>query len=92
MVSKFQPETVICFSPKDHFDYFTKAFIDKNQKVEYLWNTFTNDKGKEFRITVFKTNKTQIIIIPFLGRGNLNSFKDVSSMTNFLKENYLDKK
>jgi hypothetical protein len=89
LVSKFEPNTIICFSPKDHSDYFIKAFIDKKQKTEYQWDTFKNEKGKEFNIKVFKTSKTKIIIIPFLGRGNLNSFKDVSLMTNFLKENYL---
>lgn len=90
LVSKFEPETIICFSPKNHSDYFIKAFIDKKQKVEFQWDTFTNEKGKEFIITVFKTNKTKIIIIPFLGRGNLNSYEDVSSMTNFLKEKHLN--
>lgn len=89
LVSQFKPKNIICFSPSGYTDYFIRAFINKRQTVNYSWDYFTNENGNEFKISIFETSDTKVIIIPFLGRGNLNSYKNVNLMTNYLKKEYL---
>lgn len=89
LLLKFEPKLLICTSSKEYRETFVEAFLDKGEMISYSWEYISNGKDN-FRITQYKTNKTSLIVIPFLGRGNLNSYSDVVLMANHLKENYID--
>jgi hypothetical protein len=86
LTERFSPETILCFSPKGYSDYFIDTFVPDNKWVEYQKDSIEKGDGKKARISVFKTEDYQVIIIPFLGRGNLSSHDDVKKMARHLKK------
>lgn len=88
LVNEFKPKLIICTSPKGYKEYFIEAFLNGNENINYSWEYLTL-RGKNFKISVFDNKKTKIVIIPFLGRGNLSSYDDVLSMANHLRKKYL---
>ena len=89
LIKMFEPKLIICTSPKDYKDFFIEAFFSQKQQINHSWEYLTLDSKKKFKISVFESDKTKIVIIPFLGRGNLNSYNDIISITNHLKKEYL---
>jgi len=89
LLKRFSPKTIICFSPKDYSDYFVDAFFESKESITYLKDFITLKNGKKANIKIFSNVSISVIIIPFLGRGNLASYNDVREMTNYLKTNYL---
>jgi len=89
IVKRFSPKTIICFSPKEYYDYFVDAFFETKKSITYLKDCITLKNGKKAKINIFSDNSIRVIILPFLGRGNLASYNDVREMTNYLKNNYL---
>jgi hypothetical protein len=89
LIQRFEPKLIICTSPKDYKDFFIEAFFSQKQKINHSWEYHATDLQKKFKISLFESGKTKIVIIPFLGRGNLSSYNDVISMTNHLKKEYL---
>lgn len=88
LVKKFQPEKIICTSTNEYRDEFIEAFLNENETIDYKWNYLIGD-NKKFKIFEYKTDKTTLIIIPFLGRGNLSSYKDVINIADYLRKNQL---
>jgi len=88
LINEFKPKLIICTSPKDHQNYFVEAFLNGDENINYSWE-FIKLRDKNFKISVYDNKKTKIIIIPFLGRGNLSSYSDVLSMANHLRKKFL---
>lgn len=91
LVDKFLPKIIICTSTNGMEEEFVEAFLNENQKFNYSCEYFKTLSKKEFKISNYTTDTVSIIVIPFLGRCNLNSYDDVIQMTNHLKVNYLNK-
>lgn len=90
IISKYNPKTIICFSPTNHSDYFIRAFLDEKESFTFKYEYFTDRSNKEHLIKIIKSNNTQYIIVPFLGMGNITNYEDVISLSNFLNENYIN--
>jgi len=88
LISNYRPDCIICFSPKDYEKYFTEFFIKPKEKVDYSWDKIKLENS-EFKISKFESKQIKIVIVPFLGRGNINSFKKVELLTDYLKNNVL---
>jgi hypothetical protein len=89
LVANFTPKIIICTSPKDYENKFIEAFFDRNEKINYSFDYLELDK-KQFKISEYDNGKTKVIIIPFLGRGNLGSYEDVLNMGEYLAKKYID--
>ena len=87
LVYKFKPKTIICTSTNEYRDEFIEAFLNENEIINFKW-IYLNYKNKKFKISEYKTDMTTLIIIPFLGRGNLSSYLDVIFMADYLRDNY----
>ena len=85
LILKFNPDTIICFSPKNYSNFFVEFFFNKKEKIEYQWDKIILDNS-EFNISIYKSKKIKIIIVPFLGRGNVNSYEKVKILANYLKK------
>tara|TARA_R110002110_G_scaffold109604_2_gene273304 strand:- start:109 stop:879 length:771 start_codon:yes stop_codon:yes gene_type:complete len=90
IISKYQPKTIICFSPTNHSDYFIKAFLKDRKLLEFKFDYFTDRNNKEHLIKIIRHKKTQYIIMPFLGMGNITNHEDVINISEFIKENYIN--
>ena len=94
LVKEFNPDNIICSAVKNSESQFVEAFFNNEEKIEYKWSYKTlkivSDKKKQFKISEYKQGRTTLIIIPFLGmgNGNLNSYKDVIFMADYLRNNY----
>ncbi len=84
--SKFKPKNIICFSTKEYTGYFERTFFNENEKIELLFDSISLSNEKKANIKVYKKGILNVIIIPFLGRGNLASYEDVRIVTNYLKK------
>lgn len=89
LVKRFSPKTILCFSPNGYSEIFIDTFIPNRSWVDYQKDLIPLDKERTAKITVFRNQDYQLIIVPFLGRGNLNSYADVKQVTKYLKSNYL---
>ena len=89
LVDKFEPKTIICTATNEYKEDFVETFFNDETNIEYSWEYVTTPKLKKFKISTYQNNKTSLIIIPFLGRGNLASYDDVIYMANHLKTHYL---
>lgn len=89
LVKRFTPKTILCFSPKGLSDYFIDAFFENKKSINYTRDFLILGNGKKASIMFLHDQNLKVIIIPFLGRGNLASYDDVRKATNYLKENYL---
>jgi hypothetical protein len=89
LIQKFKPKLIVCTSPKDYKDFFVEAFFSQNEKLSHSWKYLTVDSSKKFKISIFESDRTKIVVIPFLGRGNLSSYSDVIAMSNYLKSELL---
>lgn len=89
LVERFAPKTILCFSTKEHSEYFIDAFFENKRSINYIRDFIILEKGKKARIKILCDKNLKVIIIPFLGRGNLASYDDVRKTINYLKENYL---
>lgn len=87
LIKEHKPEIIICTSPKHFENEFVEAFFDKNLPNTYTWN-YINDG--EFKISEYDNGITKLVIIPFLGRGNLASHNDVIEMSDYLRTKYLN--
>jgi len=90
IISRFTPETIICFSTKNYSDLFIKAFLSKKNKIEFQYDIFIDRNNKEHFIKIIHYKKTKYIIMPFLGMGNLTNHEDVINISEFIKENYIN--
>lgn len=88
VISKFNPNTIICFSPTNYSNYFIKAFINRNEIFNFQCDYFIDRRNKEHIIKKIYSNKTQYIIIPFLGMGNITNYEDVMNISNYIKNNH----
>jgi len=88
ITQNFEPKLIICTSPKDYRDYFVEAFFENNEDINYSWDYLVINENKKFKISVYDNGKTKVVIAPFLGRGNLNSYNEVVLMTNYLRIKY----
>jgi hypothetical protein len=89
IVKQFSPKTIICFSPKEYSDLFIDVFFENKISINYEKDFIVLNNGKRANIKILYSNNLKVIIIPFLGRGNLNSYDNVILMTYYLKMNYL---
>lgn len=89
LLNKFHPKTIICTSTNEYREDFVEAFLNKDENINYKW-IIRRNKNKEFKISIYQTNTTKLIIIPFLGRGNLSSYDDVISISNYLRSNLIN--
>ena len=89
LVDKFEPKTIICTATNAYKEDFVETFFNDETNIEYSWEYVTTPKLKKFKISTYQNSKTTLIIIPFLGRGNLASYDDVIYMANHLKTHYL---
>ena len=89
LVDKFEPKTIICTATNEYKEDFVETFFNDEANIEYSWEYVTTPKLKKFKISTYQNSKTSLIIIPFLGRGNLASYDDVIYMANHLKTHYL---
>lgn len=87
---KFKPKNIICFSTKEYSEYFERTFFNENEKIEFQFDSIKLKNEKRGNIKVYKNGVLNVIIIPFLGRGNLASYEEVRIMTNYLKEKYIE--
>lgn len=88
IISKFNPKLIICFSPKNYDNFFIDFFFNQDEKIQYYWNKILlNDS--EFRLSIYESQHLKIIIVPFLGRGNINSYEKVKILADYLKNNVL---
>ncbi len=87
---KFKPKNIICFSTKEYSEYFERTFFNENEKIDFLFDSIELTNGKRGNIKVYENGVFKVIIIPFLGRGNLASYEEVRIMTNYLKEKYIE--
>ena len=86
---KFKPKNIICFSTKEYSEYFERTFFNENEKIEFQFDSIELKNGKKGNIKIYKNGVLNVIVIPFLGRGNLASYEEVRMMTNYLKEKYI---
>jgi hypothetical protein len=89
LVKRFTPTTIICFSPKEYSEYFVDAFFDDTLNMTYIKDFIILKNGRKAKIKILTDLNIKVVIIPFLGRGNLSSYDDVRQMTNHLKNYYL---
>ncbi len=89
LVNVFKPEVIICTSTNEYKDEFIEAFFNSDEIIKFSWN-YLKSEDKSFKVSTYKSNLTTIIIIPFLGRGNLSSYNHVINMSNYIKENILN--
>lgn len=86
LVKRFSPTTIICFSPKEFSEYFIDTFFEDKINITYLKDYIILKNGRKARIKIFTDQNIKVVVIPFLGRGNLSSYDDVSQMSNHLKK------
>lgn len=89
LAENFKPKIIVCFSTKYYTEYFERTFFNEKEKINYQFDSVKLSNGKIGNIKLFENNSLKIIIIPFLGRGNLASYEDVQIMTNYLKGKYI---
>lgn len=89
LTNKYTPKVIICTSPKGHENTFVETFFKKNQPITFSYN-FLNIEGKDFKISVYDDGIKKVVIIPFLGWGNLNSYLEVVRMSNYLAKEFID--
>ena len=89
LAKTFNPKIIICTSPKGYENTFVEAFLNNHQQVKFSYSYLSVNK-KQFRISVYDNDTTKIIVVPFLGRGNLSSYQEVISMANYLAKTYTD--
>lgn len=89
LVNESNPKYIICTATNGMEKEFVNAFLNNHQNADFSCEYIKTKNNKEFKISKYKTNKTTIIVIPFLGRCNLNSYNDVICMANYLRDNYL---
>ena len=88
LVNKFNPQRIICTVTNGMEEEFVNAFLNRNKIVDISSEYIKTTSKKEFKISKYKTNKITVIVIPFLGRCNLNSYNDVIFMADYLRNNY----
>lgn len=86
LVGDFNPKTILCFSPKGHSEFFIDTFVPDKKWVECKKDSISLSNGRTAKIMVFKFENHQVIIIPFLGRGNLHSHDDIKKISRALKK------
>jgi hypothetical protein len=87
MVKKYEPKIIICTSPKYYRQDFVDVFIEEHKQCDFSWENL-NIGTKSFRITEYAKTKTKVVVIPFLGRGNLCSHTEVIEMAHYLRKKY----
>ncbi len=90
LVQKFKPKLIICTSPKYYKDEFIETFYNQNEKSEFQWDYFTTLSGKKFKISVYDKGFSKVLIIPFLGLGNLLAYSEIIDIANYIKSRFKD--
>jgi len=70
---KFKPKVIVCFSTKEYSEHFERTFFKKGESINYQFDSIELKNGKKGNIKIYENNFHKVIIIPFLGRGNLAS-------------------
>ena len=86
IIKQHKPKNIICFSLQNHEQYFIKAFSSSDENYTFYWKEIKTSLGNLFNIKVIKNDKLKVIILPFLGRGNISSYQDVLSISEYLKK------
>lgn len=89
LVKTYSSRTVICFAPTNFSELYIDVFFKDNENLNYIKDQTTLKNNREAKIKVISNQHIKLIIVPFLGRGNLISYDDVMLVAKYLKSKYL---